>query len=176
MVTRPGKRLQNYWKSPFFYGKTHYTWPFSIAMLVYQRVPPISIGTGHHAPTWVSKASLRSSADALDDTTGSILRESFAATCHPDGARDLRKHEKLMVLDVAWKEIEQFLVDSCSAHGHFHSAANLEHLKNRQWLIPMSWVISCSTQTSRGTRAFRTSKNCLQVEMGYPAELRGNFL
>ena len=126
--------------------------------VVYQRVPPISIGTtGHHAPTWVSKASLRSSADALDDTTGNILR----ALC-----RDVRKHEKLMVLDVAWKEIEQFLVDSCSA-GHFHPAASLEHLQNRQCLIPMSWVISCSTRTSRGTRAFRTSKNCLQVEMGY---------
>ena len=28
----------NYGKSPFFYGKTHYKWQFSIAMLVYQRV------------------------------------------------------------------------------------------------------------------------------------------
>ena len=33
-----GKRLHNYGTSPFFMGKTHYKWPFSIAMLVYQRV------------------------------------------------------------------------------------------------------------------------------------------
>ena len=33
-----GKRLHNYGKSPFFYGKIHYKLPFSIAMLNYQRV------------------------------------------------------------------------------------------------------------------------------------------
>ena len=32
-----GKRLHNYGTS-FFMGKTDYKWPFSIAMLVYQRV------------------------------------------------------------------------------------------------------------------------------------------
>ena len=31
----------SYGKSPFFNGKTHYKWPFSIAMLVYQRVVQI---------------------------------------------------------------------------------------------------------------------------------------
>ena len=33
-----GKLSHSYGKSPFFYGKTHYKWPFSIAMLNYQRV------------------------------------------------------------------------------------------------------------------------------------------
>ena len=33
-----GKRLRDYGQSPFFYGKTHYKWQFSIAMFVYQRV------------------------------------------------------------------------------------------------------------------------------------------
>jgi hypothetical protein len=37
--TRPGKLTKNYGTSPFFYGKTHYKWPFSMAMLNYQRVP-----------------------------------------------------------------------------------------------------------------------------------------
>jgi hypothetical protein len=33
-----GKRLHNYGKSPFFMGKSTIKWPFSIAMLNYQRV------------------------------------------------------------------------------------------------------------------------------------------
>ena len=33
-----GKHTKNYGKSPFFDGKINYKWPFSIAMLVYQRV------------------------------------------------------------------------------------------------------------------------------------------
>ena len=33
-----GKRLHNYGKSPFLMGKSIIKWPFSIAMLVYQRV------------------------------------------------------------------------------------------------------------------------------------------
>ena len=33
-----GKLSHNYGKSPFFNGKTHYKWSFSIAMLNYQRV------------------------------------------------------------------------------------------------------------------------------------------
>ena len=36
--TRPGKLLHSYGKSPFLMGKLHYKWPFSIAMLNYQRV------------------------------------------------------------------------------------------------------------------------------------------
>ena len=32
--------LSNNGKSPIFNGKIHYKWPFSIAMLVYQRVKP----------------------------------------------------------------------------------------------------------------------------------------
>ena len=36
--TRPGERLHSNGKSSFFYGKIHYKWPFSIAMLVHQRV------------------------------------------------------------------------------------------------------------------------------------------
>jgi hypothetical protein len=40
-----GKRLHNYGKSPFLYnGKIHYKWPFSIAMLNYQRVTPVKTG------------------------------------------------------------------------------------------------------------------------------------
>ena len=35
--TRPGKHTKNYGKSPCFYGKTHYKWSFSIAMLVITR-------------------------------------------------------------------------------------------------------------------------------------------
>ena len=31
------KRLHNYGKSHFFYGKTHYKWPFSIAMWMFTR-------------------------------------------------------------------------------------------------------------------------------------------
>ena len=38
LSTRPGKRLHNYGKSPFFFGKIHYKLQFSIAMLNYQRV------------------------------------------------------------------------------------------------------------------------------------------
>jgi hypothetical protein len=33
-----GKHTKNYGKSPFFHGKFHYKWWFSIVMLVYQRV------------------------------------------------------------------------------------------------------------------------------------------
>ena len=33
-----GKRSQKIWKITLFNGKTHYKWPFSIAMLNYQRV------------------------------------------------------------------------------------------------------------------------------------------
>ena len=33
-----GKHTKNYGKSPCLMGKSHYRWPFSIAMLVYQRV------------------------------------------------------------------------------------------------------------------------------------------
>ena len=33
-----GKRLHNYGQITMFHGKTHYKWPFSIAMLVDQRV------------------------------------------------------------------------------------------------------------------------------------------
>ena len=43
--TRPGKHTDNYGKSPFFYGKTHYKLPFSIAMLVYQRVKKYMLKT-----------------------------------------------------------------------------------------------------------------------------------
>jgi len=38
-VTRPGKRLHNWWeRSTVVNGKIHYKWSFSIAMLNYQRV------------------------------------------------------------------------------------------------------------------------------------------
>ena len=55
----PGKALENYWilwifhnlpllslfllEITIFNGKTHYKWPFSIAMLNYQRVPLLSL-------------------------------------------------------------------------------------------------------------------------------------
>jgi len=42
-----------------FNGKTHYKWPFSIAMFVYQRVPPNSIletKTGRHGRGVLTKA------------------------------------------------------------------------------------------------------------------------
>jgi len=34
----PLVNIQKLWKITIFNGKTHYNWPFSIAMLVYQRV------------------------------------------------------------------------------------------------------------------------------------------
>ena len=37
-VIPSGKHTKNYGKSQFFNGKINYTWPFSIAMLNYQRV------------------------------------------------------------------------------------------------------------------------------------------
>ena len=43
--TRPGKHTKHYGKSPLFNGKTHYKWPCSIAMLVYQRVLGKPFGT-----------------------------------------------------------------------------------------------------------------------------------
>ena len=46
-----GKLTYLYGKLPFFNGKTHYKWPFSIAMLVYQRVHHIfSTNNSHWIP------------------------------------------------------------------------------------------------------------------------------
>ena len=38
-----GKHTKNYGKSQIFNGTPHYKWPFSIAMLVYQRVGMVNI-------------------------------------------------------------------------------------------------------------------------------------
>jgi hypothetical protein len=40
----PSGKITYLWKITNFNGKTHYKWPFSIAMLVYQRVV---FQTGH---------------------------------------------------------------------------------------------------------------------------------
>ena len=50
-----GKRLHNYAKTPFLDGQIDYKWPFSIAMLVYQRVNNAQT-CGHHLATvrWFS--------------------------------------------------------------------------------------------------------------------------
>ena len=45
------KRLHNYGKSHFFYGKTHYKWPFSIAMWMFTR--------GCFFKCWVSGANVK---------------------------------------------------------------------------------------------------------------------
>jgi len=45
-----GKQAHNYGKSPFFYGKTHYKWPCSIAMLVYQRVHVVGLEKSFDPP------------------------------------------------------------------------------------------------------------------------------
>ena len=41
-LTVPSGNLTQLWKIPIFNGKIHYKWPFSIAMLVHQRVDQIS--------------------------------------------------------------------------------------------------------------------------------------
>jgi hypothetical protein len=40
----PSGKLTLQWKITFFNGKSHYKWPFSIAMLVYQKVIGLCIG------------------------------------------------------------------------------------------------------------------------------------
>ena len=40
----PSGELTQQWKITIFHGKIHYKWPFSIAMLVHQRVNPQNVG------------------------------------------------------------------------------------------------------------------------------------
>ena len=82
----PSGKLTELWKITIFNGKTHYKWPFSIAMLVihYQRVPVVaglSFPSGNAAMEHPPFSMIFQ--HGADDTRGYILFKSHQIPLNP---------------------------------------------------------------------------------------------
>ena len=156
-----GKRLHNYGKSPFFNGKIHYKWSFSIAMLNYQRV------TTQCRLIWDSMTHCKGA-------SGETLVHSLLKLRGYDGwVSWIMKGTK------TWVEfgVHRRIATICNSHHHLHRGHLLSHARTinptcglcskftRSW-FRWIWVNHCDHWTLKNDIIHKRPWTSMEPEIG----------